>query len=86
MLLCTYLADLGLTIDISLIFRGSHIKYTIPPALALTILLRPLLARVDWYKILFLVSVSFLSMFSALNCSHRNHRFLSSPQFLGIRT
>jgi len=34
-----------------------HVKYTIPPAIALTILYRPLLTRLDIYKILFLVTV-----------------------------
>lgn len=35
-----------------------HIKYTIPPAVALTFLYRPLLNRLDLYKIFFLVTVS----------------------------
>lgn len=34
-----------------------HVKYTIPPAIALTLLYRPLLTRLDVYKILFLVTV-----------------------------
>lgn len=35
-----------------------HAKFTVPPALVLTILYRPLLARLDVYRILFLVTVS----------------------------
>lgn len=38
-----------------------HIKYTIPPAIALTLLYRPLLQRIDAYKILFLVAVAIIS-------------------------
>lgn len=34
-----------------------HVKYTIPPALVLTLLYRPLLTRLDVYKILFLITV-----------------------------
>ncbi|GME65441.1 phytoene dehydrogenase [Neofusicoccum parvum] len=34
-----------------------HLKYTVPPALALTLLYRPLLTRLDVYKILFLIAV-----------------------------
>jgi len=36
----------------------SHLKFTIPPALFLTLLLRPLLNRTDVYKIAFLITVS----------------------------
>ncbi|TVY67543.1 Bifunctional lycopene cyclase/phytoene synthase [Lachnellula suecica] len=35
-----------------------HLKYTIPPAIALTYLYRPLLTRIDLYKILFLVTIA----------------------------
>lgn len=38
-----------------------HLKYTIPPALALTYLYRPLSTRLDVYKVLFLVTVLFFS-------------------------
>lgn len=34
-----------------------HLKYTIPPALLLTLLFRPLCSRLDIYKIVFLVTV-----------------------------
>lgn len=37
------------------IFR--HLKFTIPPCLILTLLYRPLLTRLDLYKISFLVTV-----------------------------
>ena len=36
----------------------SHLKYTIPPAIALTALYRPLLTSLDVYKLLFLITVS----------------------------
>lgn len=38
-----------------------HLKYTIPPAIALTLLYRPLLNRLDLYKILFLISIAVVS-------------------------
>ncbi|OJD37351.1 phytoene dehydrogenase [Diplodia corticola] len=38
-----------------------HLKYTIPPAVALTFLYRPLLTRLDVYKILFLVTIAVVS-------------------------
>ncbi|KAK5139698.1 hypothetical protein LTR04_003385, partial [Oleoguttula sp. CCFEE 6159] len=38
-----------------------HLKYTIPPAIALTLLYRPLLTRLDVYKILFLVIIALVS-------------------------
>ncbi|OMP88916.1 Bifunctional lycopene cyclase/phytoene synthase [Diplodia seriata] len=38
-----------------------HLKYTIPPAVALTFLYRPLLTRLDVYKILFLVTIAVAS-------------------------
>ncbi|RKF56077.1 Bifunctional lycopene cyclase/phytoene synthase [Erysiphe neolycopersici] len=38
-----------------------HIKYTLPPAIALTLLYRPLLQRIDVYKILFLVTIAVVS-------------------------
>ncbi|EKG11672.1 Squalene/phytoene synthase [Macrophomina phaseolina MS6] len=38
-----------------------HIKYTIPPAVALTVLYRPLLTRLDLYKIVFLVTIAVVS-------------------------
>ncbi|KAH6671914.1 Squalene/phytoene synthase-domain-containing protein [Halenospora varia] len=38
-----------------------HLKYTIPPAIALTLLYRPLLKRIDIYKVLFLVTVAVVS-------------------------
>ncbi|KAI5777150.1 Lycopene beta-cyclase [Geopyxis carbonaria] len=41
-----------------LICPHSHVKYTIPPALLLTYLLRPLRTRLDVYKILFLQGVA----------------------------
>ncbi|CAI6336820.1 unnamed protein product [Periconia digitata] len=39
----------------------SHAKYTIPPALVLTALYRPLLTKIDVYKILFLVTIAVVS-------------------------
>ncbi|KAG0650248.1 terpanoid synthase [Hyphodiscus hymeniophilus] len=38
-----------------------HLKYTIPPAIALTFIYRPFLNRIDVYKILFLISVAVVS-------------------------
>ncbi|KAF2435643.1 Lycopene beta-cyclase [Tothia fuscella] len=38
-----------------------HLKYTIPPALALSILYRPLLTRLDVYKICFLITIAVVS-------------------------
>jgi 15-cis-phytoene synthase/lycopene beta-cyclase len=38
-----------------------HLKYTIPPAIALTILYRPFLNRIDLYRIFFLISVAVIS-------------------------
>ncbi|THW55265.1 Lycopene beta-cyclase, partial [Aureobasidium pullulans] len=38
-----------------------HVKYTIPPAIALTLLYRPLLTRLDVYKILFLITIAVVS-------------------------
>jgi 15-cis-phytoene synthase/lycopene beta-cyclase len=35
----------------------SHAKYTIPPAIALAIVFRPLQTRLDTYKLLFLLTV-----------------------------
>ena len=35
-----------------------HLQYTIPPAVLLTLVLTPLLTRVDTYKTLFLITVS----------------------------
>ena len=35
----------------------SHLKYTIPPAVALTLCYRPLFTTLDFYKILFLITV-----------------------------
>ena len=40
--------------------QNSHLVYTIPPAIILTLLYRPLLTRLDVYKILFLIAVSAL--------------------------
>ncbi|KAF1964700.1 Lycopene beta-cyclase [Bimuria novae-zelandiae CBS 107.79] len=37
-----------------------HVKYTIPPAILLTLLYRPLFTRLDLYKVVFLVSVAVL--------------------------
>lgn len=36
---------------------SSHLIYTIPPALLLTVILRPFLTRIDVYKICFLLTV-----------------------------
>ena len=36
---------------------GSHLYYTVPPALLLTLLYRPLFTRLDAYKISFLITV-----------------------------
>ncbi|KAF2704043.1 Lycopene beta-cyclase [Pleomassaria siparia CBS 279.74] len=38
-----------------------HLKYTIPPALVLTLLYRPLFTKLDAYKILFLITVAVVS-------------------------
>ncbi|KAI9837938.1 MAG: hypothetical protein M1837_002646 [Sclerophora amabilis] len=38
-----------------------HLKYTIPPAIALTLLYRPLLTHLDVYKLCFLVSIAVVS-------------------------
>jgi 15-cis-phytoene synthase / lycopene beta-cyclase len=38
-----------------------HLKYTIPPALALSLLFRPLATKRDVYKILFLITVALVS-------------------------
>ncbi len=37
----------------------SHVVYTIPIAILLTVVLRPLCTRLDLYKIIFLISVAF---------------------------
>src|SRR5436309_2480822 len=39
-------------------FQSSHLAFTIPPAIILTVILRPLLTRLDLYKIWFLITVS----------------------------
>jgi hypothetical protein len=39
--------------------RSSHVVYTIPVAILLTILLKPLCTRLDQCKIVFLVTVAF---------------------------
>lgn len=38
-----------------------HLKYTIPPAIVLTLLSRPLIARLDVYKIVFLITIAVVS-------------------------
>jgi len=38
-----------------------HLKYTIPPAIVLTLLYRPLLTRIDLYKIFYLVAIAVVS-------------------------
>jgi 15-cis-phytoene synthase / lycopene beta-cyclase len=38
-----------------------HLKYTIPPAIALTFVYRPLCTRLDVYKVLFLISVAVIA-------------------------
>jgi 15-cis-phytoene synthase/lycopene beta-cyclase len=38
-----------------------HLKYTIPPALALTLLYRPFFNRIDVYKIVFLIIIAVVS-------------------------
>jgi len=38
-----------------------HLKFTIPPAIALTYVCRPLLHRIDIYKILFLIAIAVVS-------------------------
>ncbi|KAF2477199.1 Lycopene beta-cyclase [Lindgomyces ingoldianus] len=38
-----------------------HVKYTIPPAILLTLLYRPLFARLDAYKIGFLITIAVIS-------------------------
>lgn len=44
---------------ILLTVRDSHVVYTIPIALLLSVVLAPLLTRLDLYKIVFLVTVAF---------------------------
>lgn len=39
----------------------SHLKYTIPPAIVLTFLYRPLFTKLDIYKILFLITIAVTS-------------------------
>lgn len=39
--------------------QNSHLRYTIPPAIALTYCYRPLCTTLDVYKILFLIVVRF---------------------------
>ncbi len=41
-----------------LTYWGRHVKYTIPPAIALTILYRPFFTPRDVYRILFLISIA----------------------------
>ena len=38
---------------------SSHVVYTIPVAILLTIVLKPLCTRLDLYKIVFLITVAF---------------------------
>ncbi|QDS67721.1 terpene cyclase [Venturia effusa] len=38
-----------------------HVKYTIPPAIALSVLYRPLMTYLDVYKILFLITIAVVS-------------------------
>lgn len=38
--------------------QSSHLVFTIPPAIVLTLILRPLVTRLDLYKICFLLTVS----------------------------
>ncbi|PVH68704.1 hypothetical protein DL98DRAFT_662056 [Cadophora sp. DSE1049] len=38
-----------------------HLKYTLPPGIALTLLYRPFLNRIDLYKIAFLISIAVVS-------------------------
>ncbi|KAF2438652.1 Lycopene beta-cyclase [Karstenula rhodostoma CBS 690.94] len=38
-----------------------HVKYTVPPALLLTLFYRPLFTRLDVYKVVFLVTIAVLS-------------------------
>ena len=46
---------------LSLTKHTSHLKYTIPPAVLLTRLYRPLFTKIDAYKVAFLVIVGALS-------------------------
>lgn len=53
---------LSLSLIILLTFaleQNSHLRYTIPPAIALTYCYRPLCTALDVYKILFLTAVRF---------------------------
>ena len=45
--------------------QSSHLAFTIPPAIILTVILRPLLTRLDLYKIWFLITVSICFCLSA---------------------
>jgi len=44
------------TLD-SRLTEARHLKYTVPPAILLTLVSRPLITRLDVYKILFLITV-----------------------------
>jgi hypothetical protein len=55
------LADSDLDADhINVDFHVSHLFYTIPPAVLLTIVYAPLFRYIDVYKIAFLILVSFV--------------------------
>lgn len=43
---------------LSSLIRNRHAFYTIPPAIALSYLYRPLATKIDVYKVLFLITVS----------------------------
>lgn len=49
------------TVDTTGADSSRHLKYTIPPAIALTFFYRPFLNRLDTYKLLFLISIAVVS-------------------------
>jgi hypothetical protein len=67
--------------------RARHVKYTIPPAIILSLLYRPLCTRLDLYKIAFLITVREKAEQSTLEQAPlmRVRSLLLQP-FRGIRT
>lgn len=64
-----------------------HIKYTIPPAILLTLLYRPLFTKLDAYKVCFLITVrtpsNVVSMFLTLTdccCFYNTVGLVLDPQ------
>lgn len=55
---CRYPATPGLCRQLIV---NRHLKYTIPPAIALTLIYRPFLNRIDLYKVFFLITIAVTS-------------------------